>query len=199
MIKYLLCLFGVLLITIPINCNSTSTASATPAGEAKISYFAIAEGMLNKKVSGYYVALISWDWFNRYQKKLNEPFEKLKLPPGQPAVKIAPDDVIVELMEVMQNEGEGFYSLKASNMKRFTMEEMNKPDFRTRVLTIDVNDLSYSVAMEDLPPEKQPLFIQIRDIFLKNYQYVESWKSDVIQDWDTIIKKKLREKQNQDK
>ena len=195
--KYLLFIPWLTVLICSVNCAGSGNSTNIPAGEVKISYFVISEGLVKKDVSGSYFALVSRGWWARWQKKLNEPFEQLKLPSGYPAVKIAPDDAILELIELMEKEG--FYSLKSINLKQYTTAEMERLDFRIHILTIEHNGLSYSVAMETLSPENQKGFLRIKNIFLKNYLYVKTWKTEIIydKDWDRIIKQQPKEKQDE--
>jgi hypothetical protein len=153
-------------------CFIPPEENITTVSEVKVSYFTIPRSAVVKEPSGYYIALISRGWFAAHQKKLGEPFEQLRLPPPWPLVKIAPNDVIEELLDWINKEG--FYSLPSIDLGRFTVSEMERPDFTAYVLTVQKGKSIYSVSMTDLPPEKINQFLRIRNIFLKNFMVLES-------------------------
>jgi len=148
------------------------------AGELKISYFLITDSVMQKGPTGSYLAIVSKNWYARWRRKMNEPFEKLNLPPDYPSVRVAEDDVILELVELMEKEG--FYSLSRTDFKWFTMEKISDPAFRTRTLTIERNGLSYTVVMEKLNTEQRKKFLRIKNIFQANYARIPGWNTDVM-------------------
>ncbi|MBI4834383.1 MAG: hypothetical protein HY811_06165 [Planctomycetes bacterium] len=161
--------------------------------EIKISYFVLTQGIRKKEIRGFYGALVSESWAEKYDKKLNESFEQLKLPPEFPAVKKAPDEGVKELILVMEENG--FYSLIGTDIKKYSAEELNNPGFMIHVLTIQKGDSIYSVAIEDLPNSKKETFIFLKDIFIKNYSLVESWDSSVTYeeaDWDQWFQEQIQ-------
>lgn len=187
-------LFTVLLCG--FNCSESGNLANIPAGEIKISCLVITQGMLKKETNASYLALVSREWWAQRKRKLNEPFELLKLPPGYPAVKIAPDDAILEILELLEKEG--FYSLKSTNLKQFTIAEMERLDFKIHILTIEHNGLSYSVSLENLLPENRNNFSRIKNIFLNNYHHVNGWKTEINyeQDWNNILKNQPKGQQD---
>lgn len=186
--KYLLIFFwGVLMIILSINCVSVSPDETEPVGAVKVSYFAMMEGRMSQKSRGNYFAVISKEWAKQNKRRLNEPFEKLKLPPVWPVVKIASNSEIRELVNLIRKEG--FYSLTPTNLDHFTIDEMERSDFRTKVLTVEIDGLARCVAIEDLSPEQSVNFRKIRDIFLSFFITIESpfTKLDVEGNWRKIL------------
>lgn len=185
MFKYLpVLLWGILLITSGINCVSVD--ETYPIGAVKVSYFCVIEGKFSRKPQAIYLALISKEWAEQNERRLNEPFEKLKLPPGRPAVKIASNKEIMKLISLIRKRG--FYSLTPTNPARFTVEEMERGAFRTRVFVVETDGLARYVALEDLSPEQIQTFRKIRNIFYDFFKRIESpfTKIEVEKNWRRI-------------
>lgn len=180
------------LFSLVLNCATPGPYSSIPAGEIKISYFSITEGLKGKETVGSYVAMISPKWLQNYKKDLKEPFEALNLPPNQPAIKIAPDEVILELVALLEKEG--FYSLKSVSLKKYSPETLSLPSFQARVLTIERNGFSYSITPENLPDNLKQTFFWLKNIFLKNYYELESWSTETGYNWDDFIKTQIKKK-----
>jgi phage pi2 protein 07 len=181
--KHAIVLFAALAVFVPYISGCVQTPEETTpknikAGEIKISYFLITDSVMKKGPTGSYQAIVSKDWYAKRRRKMNEPFEKLNLPPDYPSVRVAEDDLILELAELLEKEG--FYSLPGTDLKWFTLEKISDPAFRTRTLTMERNGMSYSLAMEKLNPEERKKFLRIKNIFLAHYARIPGWNTDVM-------------------
>lgn len=174
-------------------CLSSSDNTSFPSiGEVKISYFAIIKGAVSKQPQGSYMAIISKPWLKKYGRKLNEPFEKLRLHPGHIAIKSAQDKEIRELIDLIQKQG--FYSLPPVNLARYTLAELERSDFTTQVITIEVNGSSYSVALEDLPRDKDKIdtFLKVLNTFYAGFLVIEDPFMDVqVEDLREMLRRQL--------
>jgi hypothetical protein len=189
--KHFLGLVAGLLFFAP-SCADFSS-EGNPPEETKISYFVITRGLRKKEMHGFYGALVSESWAVKYGKKLNEPFEQLKLPPGFPSVKKAPDDGVKELARLMRKNG--FYSLAETDFKKYSLSQLNHPDFIIHILTIQEAGSIYSIAIEDQPDNKKEAFLFLKDIFLRNYSLVESWDSSITYEeanWDRWFQEQIQ-------
>lgn len=157
------------LILTMIGCSSSEETS--PVGEVKISYFAIVKGMMSKQPVGSYLALISKEWLKKYGRKLNEPFEKLRLHPGRIAIKSVPDEEMRELIREIKKLG--FYSLPSISLDQYTLDVLERPDFTTQVITMEINGHSHSVAAETLPPDKIQTFLNIFNVFVYAFSVID--------------------------
>lgn len=196
MTKYFRGISGVSIIFILTLTGCATVTSPVSSGEVKISYFYFTEVVKGKNVEGNYMAIVSPEWKRQWRKKLNEPFEQLKLPPNLPTVKMARDEVMMELVELMEKEG--FYQLVPCDLKRYTIDKLNDPNFRTRVLTIERNGLSVTAALEDQPAAKKETFIWLTRIFNKNFLALTEWESGI--DFDKDLQRVIEEqKKRQEK
>ena len=156
-------------------------------GEVKISLFELTEGRMAKAVVGTYVAAISRERYQHYSTKLNEPLEQIT----EPTVSVLDDETADGMVQLIHRYD--FYALPGGSLEQVDFEDIKRPDFKTKLITVEINGVAHTVIYDALPEAQRQTFnILAKAIFLA----LETTDVKAVtekQDWREVFQEYLKE------
>ena len=148
---YLLIIVHLFCAAVIAGCSSQPDV-LRDVGEVKVSLFQLVEGRMAKEIAGTYVALISEERYRNKGIKLDEIFEDMT----QPVVSVMDEETADGFVRLIYNQD--FYAWPGLSMEQFGVEDIKQADFKTKIITIEINGVSHSVVYNMLPEQLKPVF-----------------------------------------
>lgn len=150
-------------------------------GQIKVSFFQLTRGRMAKVPVGVYVAMISAERNLRYGLKLNEIFEEI----NTPRVMVVDDETAGELFKFLNHEE--FFALQETPLDRININELKRPDYFTKVISVEANGILYSVCYDNLSQFQKEKFNAVQQaIFL--FMTAAAPKAAIeVQDWRDLL------------
>jgi hypothetical protein len=173
-----------LLIFLSLICgcaSSQQTPEKIPPGEVKVSFFQLAQGKLAGQPLGVYVAMISKERNLHYSIKLGEIFEQIIAP----EVSVIDDETAGELFNCLNREQ--FFALKGTPLPQFNLNDLKRMDFFTKIITVEINGVKYSVCYDNLPQNQKDVFNRIQEIIFVFLSLSMPKAGIQLQDWRELM------------
>jgi len=161
--------------------SSSSTQTVVSPGEVKVSFFQLTKGRSAKAPIGVYVAMISSERNMKYGIKLNEIFEQV----NTPQVMVIDDETAGEVFKFLNHEE--FLALPAAPLTQFNVNDLKSPDFFTKVISAEINGISYSVCYDNLPQSQREKFNTIQQAIFLFLTTATPKAAIQMQDWKELL------------
>lgn len=175
----------VLLVLVCVSLAGCAGGPARPVavspGEIKVSYFQLAKGKSAKEPIGVYVAMISGERNMKYGLRLNEIFEQV----STPQVMVVDDETAGELFKFINHEE--FLSLPETPLSQFNVNDLKRPDFFTKVISVEINGVAYSVCYDNLPQSRKDKFNAIQQAIFLFLTAATPKAAIQMQDWKELL------------
>ncbi|MEW6025960.1 MAG: hypothetical protein AB1599_01510 [Planctomycetota bacterium] len=163
-----------------------ATPTVVSPGEIKVSYFQLAKGKSAKEPIGVYVAMISGERNAKYGLKLNEIFEQV----NTPQVMVVDDETAGELFRFINHEE--FFSLPETPPGQFSINDLKRLDFFTKVISVEINGVAYSVCYDSLPQPLKSKFNDIQQAIFLFLTAAQPKASIQMQDWKELLPEEIQ-------
>ncbi|MFH1231890.1 MAG: hypothetical protein V1709_10390 [Planctomycetota bacterium] len=150
-------------------------------GEVKVSFFQLTRGKTTSQPIGIYVAMISRERNVHYGLKLDEIFEQINVP----QVSAIDDETAGELFNYLNRER--FFNLKETPLSQFNLHDLKMPDSVTKVISVEINGVKYSVCYDNLPQDQQKVFNRIQEVLFTFLSLSTPKAAIEFQDWRELM------------
>jgi len=176
----------ILLLTAAGCAGGPVTQTAVSPGEIKVSYFQLAKGKSAKAPIGVYVAMVSGERNIKYGTKLNEIFETV----NKPQVMVVDDETAGELFKFLNHEE--FFAMPETPLKQFSVNDLKSPDFFTKVISAEINGISYSVCYDNLAQPEKEKFNRIQQAIFLFLTTATPKAAIQLQDWKELLPEEIQ-------
>ena len=177
MLKYLL-----VLSLLASGCaGSPAVQTVVSPGEVKVSFFQLAKGKSTKGPVGVYVAMISGERNMKYGLKLNEIFEQV----NTPQVMVIDDETAGEVFKFLNHEE--FFALPETPQSQFNVNDLKRTDYFTKVISAEINGISYSVCYDNLAQPEKEKFNRIQQAVFLFLTAATPKAAIQVQDWKELL------------
>lgn len=161
--------------------GSAVRQSVVSPGEIKVSFFQLTQGRMVKAPLGVYAAMISGERNLKYGLKLNEIFEQV----SAPQVMVVDDETAGELFRFLNHQE--FFTLRETPLTQFNLNDLKRPDFFTKVISVEINGISYSVCNDNLDKFQMDKFNVIQQAILLFMAAAQPKAAIEVQDWRELL------------
>ncbi|HLD35611.1 MAG TPA: hypothetical protein VJC37_02730 [Planctomycetota bacterium] len=175
------------LLLLVCGCASGPVSSTVVSpGEIKVSYFQLAKGRSAKAPIGVYVAMISGERNMKYGLKLNEIFEEV----NTPQVMVVDDETAGELFKFFNHEE--FFALPETPLAQFNANDLKRTDYFTKVISAEINGVSYSVCYDNLDQFNKEKFSRIQQAIFLFLTTATPKAAIQVQDWKELLPEEIQ-------
>jgi len=171
----------ILLLAVAGCAGGPASSTEVSPGEIKVSFFQLTKGRSAKEPIGIYVAMISGERNMKYGLKLNEIFEQV----NTPRVMVVDDETAGELFKFINHEE--FFTLSETTPAQFNINDLKRADFFTKVISVEINGVAYSVCYDNLPQPQKGKFNTIQQAIFLFLTAATPKAAIQLQDWKELL------------
>ena len=172
----------VILLLAAVGCAGSSAArTVVSPGEVKVSFFQLTKGRSAKGPVGVYVAMISRERNIKYGIKLNEMFEEV----NTPQVMVVDDETAGEVFKFLNHEE--FFALPEAPLTQFNVNDLKRTDYFTKIISAEINGISYSVCYDNLDQSQKEKFNTIQQAIFLFLTAATPKAAIEVQDWKELL------------